>query len=131
MRNKLTILLKALSFLFSFRKPEPPQPMLPGFRMGMSLEEYRAKPDNVARTRKLFQTEEFQLIWEVLCSQVPRGFPLRGQALTGIQAASELSRINGYFDCLNVIASLAHHQQIPSKPVEADFGAEQNPEENS
>jgi hypothetical protein len=94
----------------------------------MSLADWRKTDANVTYARELMRTSEFQMLLGVIAGEAPRGFPLRGEKVTDIQAAIELGRHEGYLGAIDVFYAAASFQQ-KHEQIPADYGSQETPDQ--
>lgn len=86
-----------------------------------TLDKWSKSVSHVNWARSLFVTPAWQSAWSVLCDGIPRGFPVRGAVLTSEQAALELGRIQGYWDCLETLRALTRMAPKPTAEIPQDY----------
>ena len=99
----------------------PPVPVVRFLFTGMDLATWRAAPDLLDWARQLWTQPNWQQALSAIRNAAPSGFPIRGRAVTEIEAAIELGRKEGYQDCMNALFSLPLRLPMPMAEVEADF----------
>lgn len=112
---------------YGYNRTPPPKPRFISViaRSGMTLERWRADDDNVKEARSLFKDSRFNGVMSVLRSEIPQGFPARGMVINDTMASVELGRVQGYMDCLRMIASCAEFKPQNPDEVPAEFGADE------
>ncbi len=106
-------------FLDWFRKPS--SSVIRFIFTGMDLKTWRERPELLAFARDLWTKPEWQQALSAIKNSAPSGYPIRGRAVSEIEAAIELGRKEGYQDCVNVIFSLPVRAPEPLEEIEADF----------
>lgn len=100
--------------MFSFlRKKKKPTPSLPKqsipYKLGLTLELWRSRPDYVQQTQHLLADPFFQQLLSVLHHELP---------LNSIDAVIAHKR------CLRLVELMAVHPELPPESTPSTFGAE-------
>lgn len=93
---------------------------------GLSLEWWFGQPANLAESQKLFETPLMRDIIDVLHSERPQGFPIRGYPVESVSAHVELGRVEGYNDCLRILLALPHPPAAPIDQIQSTFETPEN-----
>lgn len=84
--------------------------------------------------RSLSATPEFQVAWQILTDGIPRGWPTRSEKpIDPTALAIEHGRIQGYWDCLEMLCALEILPNRPRETVDVDYATpamSQNGEES-
>jgi len=122
--------------MFGFKRHRPPaQPILKSaspkvpFPRGYEVAEFRNNPALVQQFRDFLNSGLGGHVMAALINAVPKGYPLRGEAVNDTAANIELGRIQGFMDCMATLQILGEEFQKDEVP-EVTYGADEIKEED-
>lgn len=89
-------------------------------RYGMTLARWREQPNLIAECERIYSTRWFENWYSVLVTERPKGYSEKSDL--------QLGRMNGFEECLQLIAIMAEHPVKPAHDIEPTWGV---PEEES